>query len=101
MIEKKEKKSLSLHCSPSLLVKIWLLDKDFSFVPKALSMLAQKRSGDEVVIDGIRFQRNGFSVKIIEVEGTEGEPEKKRASALIVQLTRMLSKRNALDISTM
>lgn len=98
MIEKKEKESLGLHCSPSLLVKLWLLGKDFSFTTKALSLLSQKRSGDEVVVDGIRFQRNGFSVKIIEADG---EPEKEKASTLIVQLTRMLSKKNAMEISTM
>lgn len=98
MIESKTKESLGLHCSPSLLVRLWLSGKDFNFASKALAQLSQKKSGDEVVVDGIRFQRNGFSVKIIE---HDGEPEKRKASALIVQLTRMLSKKNAFEISTM
>lgn len=98
MIEQRSKESLGLHCSPSLLVIIWLLGKDFSFASKALNQLSQNKSGDEVIVDGIRFQRKGFSVKILEAEG---EPEKEKASTLIVQLTRMLSKKNAMDISTM
>lgn len=99
-MEPSSKNALCVNVSPIALLKMWMLmDGDFSLIPKAMTELAQTKSGTSIVIDGVEFLKEGSVINIAalpEGGGTQG-----KAASLIVSLTSLLSNKTAKEISTL